>query len=354
MSRSARLFFPFPVAALLLATFFLWLGARGVPLALAHSDHGPLFGLATGLGDIEDDSYNDMLYNGMVLARATYGIRYLVETPRREQDDIPIMESLINRGCKAIIAGGGYHMIKPVEVLAKKYPDVTFVLMDDVAISYPPNVASVTFRQNEGSFLAGALAALSSKEKRIAFLGAEDLPIINDFFVGYEAGAKHVAPEVVLDVAYVAQGVQIDLNPYDAPKRSEELARELYDAGSEVIFAVAAGSNKGVFAAAKERQRFAIGVDSDQDHLAKGYVLTSMLKRLDSATMLMVRKILDGELQNRNYSLGLKEGGVGLTHMTYTRMLIPEHVLRTIMSLRGEIEAGLIAVPTTMPQAQQQ
>lgn len=323
-----------------------------VPGSAAKQQPAPLFGLATGLGGIEDDSYNDMLYNGMVLARAKLGIQYLVETPERVEDDVPIMESLISRGCRVIIAGGGYHMIEPVEILSRKHPDVVFVLMDDVAASYPENVASVTFRQNEGSFLVGALAALLSETGRIAFLGAADLPVINDFLVGYQQGATHVRQGVNVTEAFIANSLKAGGNPFEAPVMAESLASQLYEADHDVIFAVAAGSNRGVFHAASDYQTFAIGVDSDQDHMAKGYILTSMLKRLDRAIVLMVQKILEGTLENRNYSLGLKEDGVGLSSMTYTRMLIPSQVQQRIDILRQEIEAGEIKVRTTMPQAQ--
>jgi len=317
----------------------------------SHAGDAPLFGLATGLGGIEDDSYNDMLYNGMVLARAKLGIRYLVETPRTPEDDIPIMEALMDRGCTVIIAGGGYHMIEPVEILSRRRPDVTFVLVDDVAASYPPNVASVTFRQNEGSFLAGALAALVSETGRVGFVGAADLPIINDFLVGYRAGARHVRPATRLDLAYVATDLPEGQSPFEAPQQGRDVALRLYGQGCDVVFAVAAGSNRGVFQAARESQAFAIGVDSDQDHMAKGYVLTSMLKRLDTAILLVVEKILEGRLENRNFSLGLSEGGVGLSSMTYTRMLIPREVQQQLDILAQEINAGDIRVPTTMPQA---
>lgn len=337
------------ILAAVLAAFLMLMAPCRAP-----AEDTPLFGLATGLGSIGDDSYNDMLYNGMVLARAKLDVSYLVETPRSVEDDIPIMEALISRGCSVVIAGGGYHMIEPVQILSAKYPEVTFVLMDDVAASYPPNVASVTFRQNEGSFLAGALAALVSETGRIGFLGAADIPVINDFLVGYRAGARHVRPEIVLDVAYISEVLGADGNPFEAPQQGRDLAQELYGKGCDVVFSVAAGSNKGVFQAAKASQAFAIGVDSDQDHMAKGYVLTSMLKRLDTAILLMVEKILDGTLKNRNFSLGLKEDGVGLSNMTYTRMLIPRSVQQTLAILEQEIVAGEITVPTTMPQAHKQ
>ena len=337
------------VAGCLLVGVFLAVTGLG---SEAKQQPESLFGLATGIGDIEDDSYNDMLYNGMVLSRAKLGIQYLVETPERVEDDVPVMESLIGRGCRVIIAGGGYHMIEPVERLSRKYPDVVFVLMDDVAASYPENVASVTFRQNEGSFLAGALAAMTSETGRIAFLGAADLPVINDFLVGYKQGARYVRPGVKVNVAFIASVLQEGRNPFEASLLAESLAGKLYESDNDIIFAVAAGSNRGVFRAARDYQSFAIGVDSDQDHMAKGYILTSMLKRLDRAIVRMVQKILDGTLENRNYSLGLKEDGVGLSPMTYTRMLVSPEVQQRIDILRRAIEAGEIDVDTTMPQAQ--
>lgn len=328
----------------------LFVMAPHSPATASLSREPLLFGLVTGLGHKEDDAFNDMLYNGMVLARAKYAIKYMVATPENVEDDVPVMEALIRQGCNVIIAGGGYHMIDPVGYLAQKYPQTRFVLMDDFARSYPPNVSSVTFRQNEGSFLAGALAALMSKTRRISFLGAADLHVINDFYAGYAAGAKHVRPSVLVDKAYIFAHVRA-IDPYKAPDIAREISLKLCAQGSDIIFAVAAHSNTGAFAAVKEKNCFAIGVDADQDHVAKGFILTSMLKRLDTALLTMVEKILDGSIENRNYSLGLAESGVDLSPMTYTKMLIPPSILEHIADLRRQIIQGDLAVPSAMPHS---
>ncbi len=312
----------------------------------------PLFGLALGLGGREDNAFNEMLLNGMVLARKKFGVRFQVIEPVRIQDEAPLMTELVEKGCSVIFAGGGYLMIQPVEELSRKYPDVLFVLMDDRAITYRKNVASVTFRQNEGSFLAGALAALFSRTATIAFIGASDMPVINDFKVGYAEGARHIKPNIRVESSYVDSlfSQLAGTNPYDAPMQSRKIARILFSKNADVIYAVAGGSGKGVFVAAMEREGFAIGVDSDQDHMAKGYVLTSMMKRLDVALIRMVEAILQGSIENRNYSMGLKEGGVSLSPMTYTKPLIPQKTMDIVEDIKERIIKGDIQVPTTVPE----
>ncbi len=311
----------------------------------------PVFGLATGLGGLGDKAYNDMLYHGMVLARAMHGVLFHVESPSDPAQDMGVMEDLIAQGAKVIIAGGGYHMVEPVDVLAQRHPDVHFVLFDDVAKNFWPNVSSVTFKQNEGSYLCGVLAAKMSKTREIGFLGASDLQIINDFFVGYEAGAKSVQPDISISRVYIESSNE-DVNPYNSPLRARRFALNMYDAGCDVIFAVASGSNKGVFSAALERQKFAIGVDSDQDHLAQGFILTSMMKRLDTAVVFAVSEYLAGRLDNKNYSLGLAEEGVSLSPMTFTRVLIPQQLHKEIEETKQGIQDNSIFVPSTLTDGQ--
>lgn len=328
-----------------LCAMFLLLGLS--PRHAGAEDLRLKIGLATGVGGVGDQSYNDMLLGGLVLARAKFGVDSYVEFPNNPGDDYAAMMRLVDSGCQVILGGGGYFMTDSMLRAARETPNVHFVLLDEPLPEYPPNASSVTFRQNEASFMAGALAAFMTRTDRVAFLGATDIPIIQDFQVGFEAGVKHIRPEVRIETSYLGD-LRGDFNPYLSPLRARSEALKLYDNGADIIFAVASGSNKGVFAAAQERERRAIGVDSDQDHLAKGYILTSVMKRLDHAVLFIAQKALNGELENREYSLGLVEDGVALSPMTFTKAIIPVKALLTLDVLRAEIISGYVNPPSAL------
>lgn len=307
---------------------------------------GHVFGLTTGLGELGDFAFNDMQYNGMVMAKRQFGISFHYNSPKTVEEDDQMIEELIKKGCNVIFAGGGYHMIDPVDRLAPKYPHILFILLDDTPKTLYKNVAGITFKQNEGSYLAGILAASMTKTGVIGSVAAMDIPVINDFLVGYEAGAKYVKPNIRIHSLYLEKEYN-EKNPFSAPKTAYKATKRLITAyNADVIFQVASASGTGVFNAAQEAKRFAIGVDSDQDYLAKGFVLSSMMKRLDVAILFMVERILANNFENKVYSLGLKENGVGLSSMQYTKDIIPQGVIERIKKAEKDIIEGKLYVPS--------
>lgn len=313
-------------------------------------------GLITGFGGLGDKAFNDMEYNGVIGARMKFGVDFLYRSPTKAADDVPLIEELIAQGCNVIIAGGGFHQFEPVDILSRKYPNVIFILLDSPAKSYPPNLSAVVFRQNEGSYLAGALAALMSKTGVIGIVAAMNIDVINDFIVGYNAGAAAVSPQIRVIVNFIEDKYPektTGLSPFANPDGAYTLASGMYSSGNaDVIFSVASASGVGIFNAAQEKHRYAIGVDSDQDFLAEGYILTSMMKFLDRSIMKVVEELIKGTLENRLYSFGLKEGGVDLSPMQYTRDKIPQGILERIQELKKSIINGTIIVPTAMAKAQ--
>lgn len=318
----------------------------GAPAAVS-AQETPKFGFVVGGGGLGDQAFNDMQYNGFVLAQKRFGIEFEVASDRMDNFSESIQE-LIAKGC-TVILGGGYMMDEAMHEMAVRHPYVRFAFLDGVARDLP-NMAGVTFRQNEGAFLAGALAALMSEHGRIAMLGGLDIPVIRDFWKGYEAGARFVRPEIKTELAFIAKANE-PINPFNIPLRGRRMALDMYEAGTDVIFAVAAATNKGVFVAAKEAGAYAVGVDSDQDYLAQGYILTSVMKRLDKAVLYFVEKIVTDNFTPGNESLGLAEDGVSLTPMTYTRPLIPDEHLQTLEKLKAGIVSGEIQVPSAFPTA---
>ncbi len=308
---------------------------------------GYTFGLVTGLGELGDFAFNDMQYNGMIMAKKQFGISFHYNSPKTVEEDTAKIEELIRKGCNVIFAGGGYHMIDPVDKLAPKYPQVLFILLDDTPKTLYKNVAGIIFKQNEGSFLAGALAASMTRSNSIGTVSAMNLTIINDFIVGFKAGALYVKPNIQFHNLYLAEDMKSS-NPFSDPQMGFNASVKLIKQyKTDVLFQIASASGTGVFNAAKEEGIFAIGVDSDQDFLAKGTVLTSMMKRLDVAILFMVERIIGNNFENRVFSLGLKENGIGLSPMQYTKNIIPETVRTKISVIEKDIIEGKIHVPSS-------
>ncbi|WP_027183886.1 BMP family ABC transporter substrate-binding protein [Desulfovibrio inopinatus] len=309
-----------------------------------------VIGLVRGVGSKKNSAFNLMQEGGVFLARTLYGVPFLEETPESPATCAAAMERVIARGANLIIAGGGFRMIDAVDDVARLHDDVRFVLLDCSAKTYLHNVSSVTFRQNEASYLAGAVAAWGTQSGKVGVLGALDAPVINDFILGFEAGAKKIRHDIQLDIRFI--GTQYpEIIPFIAIPEAHAMADDMYADGCDVIFAVASAANAGVFQSAKSHNRFVIGVDSDQDFVAPGLVLTSVMKRLDIAILHTIASARDGTLSNVDISLGLKENGVSITPMTYTWPLFSELELRQLKMFALKIKQGVINVPSAVTAA---
>ena len=202
------------------------------------------------------------------------------------------------------IVGVGFTQANPVEKVAKEFPKVRFTIIDGVVKL--PNVQSVLFKEHEGSFLVGMMAAMASKTGKVGFVGGMDIPLIRKFACGYEQGVKYANPkvEVIQNMTGTTPAAWND------PTRGGELAKGQFDRGVDVIYAAAGGTGIGVLQAAKDRGKLAIGVDSNQNHLHPGTMLTSMVKRVDLAVYDSFKAAMDGKWEAGISVLGLKEGGV--------------------------------------------
>jgi basic membrane protein A len=216
-----------------------------------------------------------------------------------------------------------------------------------------PNITSVLFREHEGSYLVGALAAIATvktgvpginPQKVIGVIGGTKSPGIDKFIVGYVEGAKSIDPSIRVLVSYA--------NDFGDPAKGKELAKAMFDEGADIIYQVAGGTGQGVIEAAKETGRFAIGVDSDQDYLAPGRVLTSMIKRADTAVYQLVKRLVEGKLEGGvTLNFGLANNGVGISSMRYTRSIFTSTDLARIDQIRRDIISGKIKPTdiTTVP-----
>jgi basic membrane protein A len=231
--------------------------------------------------------------------------------------------------------------------VAKDYADTDYVILNQVKPG--ANVASVLFQEQEGSFLAGALAILVAKDASIK--GMSGKPIIggtksvgiDKFIVGYIQGAREIDPNADVKVAYS--------NNFGDPAIGLQMAKAMFDAGANVVYQVAGGTGLGVIQAAKETGHFAIGVDTDQDGIAPGAVLTSMIKRTDVAVETVVKDYADGKFPGgKTVTLGLAQGGVGLSPMKYTHDEIPAATLAKVHDLQKKILSGEIKVWNAVDQ----
>jgi basic membrane protein A len=301
-------------------------------------------------GGLGDQSYNDLAFAGFEAALKATGIRGKpVESQQVVAQGNDILRRAADAGFGLIVDLEFSHGVAIGEV-AQEYPNTDFVILNQVVKGN--NIASVLFQEQEGSYLAGALAALVTTDTAIN--GIDGKPIIgviggtksvgiDKFIVGYIQGARDMNPAVNVKVAYS--------NSFGDPALGLQMAKALFDEGADIIYQVAGGTGIGIIRAAKETGHYAIGVDTDQDGLAPGHVLTSMIKRTDLAVETMVRDYAAGTFPaGKTVALGLKENGVGLSPMKYTKALIPASILAKVDAAKAAILSGQIKVWNVVEQ----
>jgi basic membrane protein A len=206
-----------------------------------------------------------------------------------------------------------------------------------------PNVASLTFSANESSYLVGAAAALKSKTGQVGFIGGVDVPLLQAFQAGFDAGAKHVNPSIKIDDAYLTEPP--DFGGFNAPDKAKESAKGMYDKGADVVYTAAGGSGAGAFSAAKTAGKFAIGVDSDQyltaDASVKSVIITSALKRVDQAVYLFIKDFAAGKKDSGVQVYNLKNGGVGYA----TSGGQVDDIKDKIAAVEADVISGKVTVP---------
>ncbi len=289
------------------------------------------------VGQKFDKSFNEAAYEGAQRFKAQAGGEILEFEPTSPAQFEQGVAALARRGATDIVAVGFYYA-QPMAQVAPKHPNIRFTLID--ADADQPNVRSVVFKEHEGAFLAGMLAAMAAPSGRIGFVGAMDIPLIRKFAVGYEEGARHARPDVLVLLNFIGNTPAA----FSDPSGGKELARSQIERGAQVIFAGAGTSNFGVFQAAVDLQRLAIGVDSNQNGLHPGTILTSQLKRVDLAVEHSFQAARDGSWKPGRVELGLAENGVGLAFDNNNASMVRPEWRRQIDAARADIVAGKIKV----------
>jgi basic membrane protein A and related proteins len=288
----------------------------------------------SGLGD---RSFNDMMNEGMKRAQKELGVEYVVIQPRSISEFQSALARAAGQGFDFIV-GSSFDMIKPMQTVARAFPNQKFGLVDVGPDPIAPNVVSSVTKDWEGSFLVGAIAARTTKTGVIGFVGGKDIPIIHRFFIGYYYGAKMADPKVKVLESY--SGTFTD------PAAGKEYTLALINQKSDINFAVAGATSAGVIDAAKSTNTFAIGVDSDQNYLAPGHVLTSMVKRVDTQAFDMIESVENNTFKGGAVLYyGLKEDGVAAAMDEYNKGLISPVILKEVDDLKAKVISGAIAVP---------
>ncbi len=295
-----------------------------------------LVGVVFDSGGLGDKSFNDSAYAGIQRSIKELGIQEKHIESKSEKDFETNLGAMADAGCDIVFAIGITQQ-KALEAVAPKYPNIKFAIVD--ANVTAPNVRSLLFTEQEGSFLAGYLAGLTTKTNKVGFVGGMEIPLIKKFQAGYEAGVKTANPAVeVLPAKYTGN--------WDSQDKGKVSANILFSSGADIVYHAAGRAGLGVIAAAKEQGKFAIGVDSDQDEVEKGFVLTSMIKRVDEAVFQTLKDLAEGKFSAGNKIYDLKAGGVGLSDMRFTKEKIGKENLDKVKAVSEKIVKGEIKVPT--------
>jgi len=306
-------------------------------------------GIVFDIGGKDDRSFNAAAWEGMKRAAADFPIVLRDVEPGNPTSIEPAMRAFAERGYDLII-GVGFAQAPIMEVVAADYPNINFAIVDGV--SQLPNVASLVFKEHEGSYLVGMIAARASKTGVLGFVGGMDIPLIHRFETGYEEGARAVNPNVRVIDNYVG----VTDSAWNNPGKGKELSLSQIDKGADVIFTAAGNSGLGAFDAAEQAgkdeggraRRFVIGVDSNQNGVKPGFVLTSMVKRVDNAVYQIVKDVVGGQFKGGFHVYGLEADGVGYAMDEHNKALIPQEVLQEVEAAKRKIIAGEIKVTDAM------
>lgn len=296
-------------------------------------------------GGLGDQSYNDLAYTGLTRAGSEFDS---VSIKAIESNNVVAQgERLLRTAAQAdfdLVLTLEFSHADALSRVAPDFPDTHFAIVNTVVDE--PNVTSIMFNEHTGSFLAGALAAMVTNtpeieginsEKKIGVIGGTKSVGIDKFLVGYEEGAHYIDPDVEVIRAYA--------NAFGDPAMGRQMAMSQFEQGADIVYHVAGGTGTGVIRAAEESGHFAIGVDTDQDDLAPGNVLTSMIKRVDSAVYDVVKKLVNGTLEGGVVlRYGLAKNGVSLSDMKFTRHIIPNKYLDRVEEIKQKIIDGEIEV----------
>lgn len=313
-------------------------------------------GIVFDIGGKNDRSFNAAAWEGVKRAQKDLNIVLRDVEPGNPTSIEPAMRAFAEENFDLII-GVGFAQGPIMQKVANDYPNIKFAIVDGVIFEADgktpkQNVASLVFREHEGSYLVGMIAAAKSKTGVLGFVGGMDIPLIHKFETGYEEGARAVNPNIQVIQNYVG----VTDGAWNNPGKGKELALNQINKGADVIFTAAGNSGLGAFDAVEQYGRdasgqankFVIGVDSNQNMVKPGFVLTSMVKRVDNAVYDVVKEVLGGNFKGGFHVFGLDKDGVAYSMDDHNKGLIPDDVLKRVEEAKGRIVAGEIKVTDAM------
>lgn len=299
--------------------------------------------VAGGLGD---RSFYDSSNEGIEMAKEKLGAKTIVLECKN--DPSLFSDQLIAASDRSeVIVVVGFEFYDVIQEVAKEFPNKKYIYIDNV-IEGVPNITCIDYMENEGSFLAGALAAMATTdesiegmnaEAKIGMVGGMDIPVIRNFQVGYEAGAKHINPEIEVETIFAGD--------FEDPAKGKESALALYAKGVDIVFQVAGKTGEGVFEAAKDSGQYAIGVDSDQRYINPDNIMASMVKGVGLSIYESLERIEKGEFEaGSTYLYGINENGVDVTFGTSDmKQIVTDDMIKKVNELKEKIKNGEITVP---------
>ncbi len=291
------------------------------------------------VGGLGDEGFNDLAKAGLEKAKKEFGIKYdqyEPMDPSTETEDK--LRNYAESEEYALIIAVGFPAKDSLINAATDFPKQKFAIIDEV-VEDLPNVSSITFNDEEMSFLAGITAGLTTKFNVVGFIGGARAPLIEKYEKGYEQGAKYINPKIKVLVSYVDGS-----NAFNDPKTAEKKTNALISKKADIIYHASGASGKGVFEAAKKNGKYAIGVSSNQDWVMEGTVLTSAVANVDIGVFLIMKELVNGTLEGKVYRYGIKEDGVGLTDFKYTKDVIGENNIKKINDIINLVKSGEIKV----------
>ncbi len=294
-------------------------------------------GIVFDKGGLGDKSFNDSANVGLERAKKDFAIDAFPVQSKTDADYETDLRALADKGSDLVIAVG-ISMEPALKKVAAEYPKINFAIIDGGVKA--ANVRALLFKEEEGSFLVGYLAGLVTKTNKIGFVGGMQLALIEKFEFGFAAGALMANPKVVFLPAKFT-------GDWDNQDKAKVSANVLYGDGADIIYAAAGRAGLGVIGAAKDQKKFAIGVDSDQDSIAPGSVLTSMIKRVDEAVYSTISELKDGHFEAGDKIYDLKAKGVGISALTFTKELVGPENLKKVEAIQQQIVDGKLTVPST-------
>ena len=311
--------------------------ASATLLTLGAQAADPKLAVIYGGGGKFDKSFNQSAYEGAERFKKETKINYLEAQITADAQSEQVLRSMARKNVDLVISIG-FSMTSAVATVSKEFPKVKFMIVDDEVKG--DNVNSVKFKEQEGSYLVGVAAALASKSHKVGFVGGMDIPLIRAFGCGYAQGAKAADAKVEITQNMVGTTPAA----WSDPAKGGELARAQFDRDVDVVFAAAGGSGMGALQAAKDKNKLGIGVDSNQNPLFPGFILTSMLKRVDNAVYDGFMSVKNGTWKAGVTEKGLKEGGVDWALDENNRKLITPAMEVRIKQASQDILSGKVKV----------